>query len=484
MGKFYITTAIDYVNSIPHVGHAYQKVIADIISRWHKNLGDDVFFLTGTDEHGQKLADAAKDQGLTPKELVDENSSKFKHVWNLLNIKPNRFIRTTDKDHIKTAQELTRKIYKKGDIYKGTYKGLYCKGCEAYITEKDLVDGKCPHHNKVPEILEEESYFFRLGKYKDRLLKHIKENEEFIQPKARRNEIINRIKEGLNDLNITRLKSSLEWGIPFPLNENYVTYVWWEALINYLSGIEYPKETFKRYWPADIHLLGKDNGWFHAVIWPAMLFSADIKPPKTVYIHGFLTFNKQKISKSLGNSISPVKLAEKYSVDGIRYFLAREVMFYDDGDFSEESLKNRINNELANELGNLVSRTLSLCKKLPEIKKSPVEIKFEIKNIEELMKNYKITEALNEIWKYVQDTNRYINQKEPWKLQDGELEKVMYTCLESIRRISILLWPFIPSTSEKISSLLNIEMQDLKGFNNEIKIYKVGEPEILFEKII
>src|SRR3989344_2385680 len=291
MNKFYITTAIDYVNAEPHIGHAYQKVIADILTRWNNSFGKDTFFLTGTDEHGQKLADVAKENKITPKELADKNSLKFKKAWEFLNIKPNRFIRTTDKDHIKTVQEITKKIHEKGDIYKG-----------------------------------------------------------------------------LNDLNITRLNSNLTWGIPFPIDDKFTTYVWWDALINYLSGIDYPNKKFSKYWPADVHLLGKDNGWFHAVIWPAILMSADIKLPKTVFIHGFLTFNKQKISKSLGNSIDPVQLGKKYGVDSIRYFLVREIPFYDDGNFSEESLKNRVNNELANELGNLISRTLTLSKKLPEIK--------------------------------------------------------------------------------------------------------------------
>ena len=483
MNKFYITTAIDYVNAEPHIGHAYQKVIADILARWNNSFGKDTFFLTGTDEHGQKLADVAKENKITPKELADKNSLKFKKAWEFLNIKPNRFIRTTDKDHVKTVQEITKKIYEKGDICKGFYEGLYCKGCEAYLTEKELVGGKCPYHNKEPELLKEDAYFFRLSKYQDRILKHIKENPKFILPLTRRNEIVNRIKEGLNDLSITRLNSNLTWGIPFPIDDKFTTYVWWDALINYLSGIDYPNKKFSKYWPADVHLLGKDNGWFHAVIWPAILMSADIKLPKTVFIHGFLTFNKQKISKSLGNSIDPVQLGKKYGVDSIRYFLVREIPFYDDGNFSEESLKNRVNNELANELGNLISRTLTLSKKLPEIKKSSVEIKFEVKNIEKLMDDYKLTEALNEIWRYVQETNKYINQKEPWKLEGKELEKVLYSCLESIRKTSILLWPFIPETSEKIFSLLNIEKQNLKELNKEIKSYKVKNPEILFKKI-
>jgi len=477
MAKFYITTAIDYVNSDPHVGHLYQKVIADALARWHKSIGEDVFFLTGTDEHGQKIFNAAKEQKLTPQKLADKNSREFKKSWDLLNIKPSRFIRTTDEDHIKTAQEITKLIYKKGDIYKGVYEGLYCEGCEAYLTEKDLVNGECPYHKKIPQKLKEESYFFKLSKYQKKLLNHYKKNPNFILPKKRKNEIINRVKEDLKDLSITR--TSFNWGIPFPIDKTHIIYVWWEALMSYLSGVNYPKS---RYWPADIHLLGKDNGWFHAVIWPAMLMSAGIELPKTVFIHGFLTFNKQKISKSLGNVISPKIMEKKYGADAIRYFLVREIPFYDDGDFSEKALINRINNELANELGNLISRTLTLCKKLPRINSYDADLEFDIEEIKKLMQEYKITEALNEIWRFVQETNKYINQKQPWTLESEELEEVLYNCLEAIRKISILLEPFIPETSQRIFNLLNIKNQNLATFDKHIPTYKVKPPEILFKK--
>ena len=313
---------------------------------------------------------------------------------------------------------------------------------------------------------------------KKKLLDHYKKNPEFILPKTRRNEIINRVKEGLKDLSITR--TSFSWGIPFPIDEKHTIYVWWEALINYLSGVNYLKS---KYWPADIHLLGKDNGWFHAVIWPAMLMSAGIELPKTVFVHGFLTFNKQKISKSLGNVISPKVLEKKYGADAIRYFLIREIPFYDDGDFSEKALVNRINNELANDLGNLISRTLTLCKKLPKINSYDTDLEFDIEEIKKLMQEYKITEALNEIWRLVQDTNRYINKKQPWTLEAEELEEVLYNCLEAIRKVSILLEPFIPETSQKIFNLLNIKNQNLTTFDKQVPTYKVKEPEILFRKI-
>src|SRR3989344_2320541 len=339
---FYIATAIDYVNAEPHIGHAYQKIIADALARWHKLLGEEVFFLTGTDEHGKKVAESAKKVGKPPKEFVDAISVKFKEAWKSLNINPDRFIRTTDPDHKKTVYEITKKIEESGDIYKGIYEGLYCVGCEAYYTEKDLEEGVCPIHKTKPEKLREESYFFKLSKYKDFLLQHYKKYPEFILPRERRNEIINRVKEGLKDLSITRKKSSLRWGIDFPLNKEHVFYVWFEALINYYTATR-SSEKLKKFWPADIHILGKDNTWFHTVIWPVMLKSASIELPKTVFNHGFLTFNGQKISKSLGNAISIANLTDKYVADTIRYFVMRHFPFAsgEDGDFDEKPLIER-----------------------------------------------------------------------------------------------------------------------------------------------
>ena len=312
--------------------------------------GEDVRFLTGTDEHGKKVQNAAEAAGKNPKEFVDETSKKFKEAWKALNVIPNRFIRTTDKDHINVVKDFIEKCNKKGDIYKGTYEGNYCVNCEAYVTEKDLVDNECPYHpGKKIEKISEESYFFKLSKYQDFLLDLYKKHPEFVLPDSRRNEIINRVKDGLNDLSITR--TSFDWGIPFPLDKKHVTYVWFDALINYYTGED-------GYWPADVHILGKDNTWFHTVYWPAMLKSVGYKLPKTIFNHGFLTFNGQKISKSLGNVISPVVLVEKYGADSIRYYALRQFPFAngDDGDFSEEVLARRHNDELANKLGNLVSR--------------------------------------------------------------------------------------------------------------------------------
>ena len=476
MNKFYITTPIYYINDIATIGHAYTTTAADVIARWNRSKGKDTFFLTGLDENSQKTIDAAKKAGVKDiKKYTDDMAKKWKNVWKELNITNDDFIRTTEERHIKVVEKFFKKVYDKGDIYKGTYEGLYCEGCEAFYLEKDLVNGKCPYHKKEPKLIKEENYFFRLTKYSDKVLNYIQKNPDFILPKERRNEVISFIKEGLKDTSISR--PNVEWGIPLPTDEKHHFWVWFDALVNYISGAE-------KYWPADLHLLAKDILRFHCVLWPAMLMSAGYKLPKTLFVHGFLTIDGQKMSKSLGNAINPLVLKEKYGVDPLRYFLIREIPFGQDGNFSEESLKKRINNELANELGNLISRTLNLCKKLPEIKKSPVEIKFEIKNIEKLMDEYKLTEALNEIWRYVQETNKYINDKEPWKLEGKELEKVLYNCLESIRKISVLLWPFIPETSERIFSLLNISQLNLTEFNKEIKSYNVKKPEVLFNKII
>jgi methionyl-tRNA synthetase len=472
--KFYVTTAIDYVNAEPHIGHAYQKIVADALARWHKLLGDEVRFLTGTDEHGKKVQNAAEAAGKSPKEFVDETSKKFKEAWKALNVIPNRFIRTTDKDHAKVVKEFIEKCEKKGDIYKGTYEGNYCVNCEAYVTKKDLVDGECPYHpGKKIEKISEESYFFKLSKYQDFLLDLYKKHPEFVLPDSRRNEIINRVKDGLNDLSITR--TSFDWGIPFPLDKKHVTYVWFDALINYYTGED-------GFWPADVHILGKDNTWFHAVYWPAMLKSVGYKLPKTIFNHGFLTFNGQKISKSLGNVISPLVLVEKYGADSIRYYALRHFPFAngDDGDFSEEVLVRRHNDELANKLGNLVSRVSSLAEKNGIAKcENKLLKKLKLKEIGKLIDNFEFDKALNLIFEFIDVCNEYVQSEKPWETKD---KKVLYELVDSIKAVAILLWPFIPSTSEKIAKGFGFKI-DYKEIGKPIKVKRIKKGEILFKKI-
>ena len=349
--KFYITTAIDYVNAAPHIGHAFEKVLADAIARWKKINGEKVWFLTGTDENAQKNAQVAKENNIDVQEFVDKNSKLFIDLCKKLDIDYDRFIRTTEEEHKKKAQEIFKKVYDKGEIYKGKYEGWYCTGCESFITEKELVDGKCPEHNKKPEWLSEDAYFFKLSKYKTKLIKFV---EDYIVPESKKHEILNRLKnEELKDLCVSR--TNLDWGIDSPIDEKFKIYVWFDALINYISGSE-------GNWPVDVHVIGKGINWFHSVIWPAILMSADYKLPKTLLVHGYLNLGGKKISKSLGNVIDPVELADKYGSDVVRYSLLRCSVF-DDSDYSEEILIERNNNELANKFGNLVSRVTSLIEK-------------------------------------------------------------------------------------------------------------------------
>ncbi len=481
--KFYVTTAIDYVNAAPHIGHAYQKIVADVLARWNKLIGKDVLFVTGTDEHGKKVQESAEKAGMEPKAFVDSIVPKFKEAWKALNINYDRFIRTTDEDHKKVVEEFIKKCNTNGDIYKGNYSGLYCTGCEQFYTEKEIENNLCPLHNRPLEKINEESYFFKLSKYKDFLLKLYEEHSEFIQPKIRRNEIINRVKEGLRDLSITR--TSFDWGIPFPLDKFHVTYVWFDALINYYTATrEKDRENF--WGEPTVHLLGKDNTWFHTVYWPAMLKSAGIDLPKVTFNHGFLTFNGQKISKSLGNTISPQSLVKKYGVDSIRYFVCRHFPFASggDGDFDEKALVNRHNGELLNKLGNLVSRVTGLIEKngfSNEIyDETHLNIKNDFERINNLMQNFEIDKALNEIFASVDRCNEYIQEKKPWETKDNG---VLYVLADAIKRISILLYPFIPETSEKIAKKFGGWEFTLEEFEKPLGDVKVVKGENLFVRI-
>ena len=486
---YYITTAIDYPNAKPHIGHAYEKIIADALARWHKLSNDDVFFLTGTDEHGQKIEKAAKEAGKTPQQFVNEMSAYFKQLCEKLNITNNAFIRTTDKKHVKTATEIWNKVFEKGLIYKNTYTGLYCTGCEAFYTEKDVPNGLCPTHQKPVEKLSEESYFFKLSQFQQQIIQHIEQHPDFIQPESRRNEILNRLKEPLKDLSVSR--TTFKWGIPIPQDKKHVIYVWFDALINYLSGIGYPKKKFEKYWPANCHLIGKDISWFHTVIWPAILLAADIKLPKTVYCHGWLTVNGQKMSKSLGNVIDPIHIIDKYGPDPLRYVLLRDVSAGEDGDFSEKALIEKNNSDLADSLGNLLQRTSVLIHKnfkgnIPICAQKPDDIKIpDITKLTELMHTYKWHHAIEQIWTYINSLNKYVNDTEPWKVKDPDrLATILYTLVEHLRIISILIWPFMPASAEKIASQIGQPIGKLK----DAKFKKntagtISQPEILFKKI-
>ena len=466
--NFYITTAIDYVNGRPHVGHAFEKVIADALVRWKKIKGDKVWFLTGTDENAQKNVQAAKEEGINVQKFVDRNSKVFVELCKKLNVGYDRFIRTTEEDHKKQARKIFKKIYDKGEIYKGKYEGYYCSGCESFITEKELVDGKCPEHKKVPDWVSEDAYFFKLSKYNDRIINFVK---TYIVPVSRRNEIISRLKnDDLKDLCVSRI--NLDWGIDSPINNDFKIYVWMDALINYISGAE-------GNWPADIHVIGKGINWFHSVIWPGILMSAGYKLPKNLLVHGYLNLEGSKISKSLGNTLDPIELSEKYGSDSVRHSLLRCSMF-EDSDYSEEILIKRHNSELANKLGNLVSRVFGLVEK-NGIEKTENKLikKLKLKEIEKLIDNFELDKALNLIFEFIDNCNEYIQINKPWESKD---KKILYELVDSIKVIAILLWPFIPETSEKIAKQIGFDLK-FDEIKKPIKIKKIKKGEILFKKI-
>ncbi|WP_324668549.1 methionine--tRNA ligase [Geochorda subterranea] len=477
-GKFYVTTPIYYPSDRLHIGHAYTTTAADALARWHRFLGEEVFFLTGSDEHGQKIQRKAEARGVSPQQYVDEIVATFKELWKRLDIQYDRFIRTTDPDHVRVARYIFKTIYEKGDIYKSTYEGWYCVQCETFWLESKLVEGKCPDCGRPVEWLEEESYFFRLSKYADRLLRHIREHPEFIQPPSRRNEMVAFIEQGLEDLCVSR--TTFDWGIPVPVDERHVIYVWFDALTNYLTGVGYLEEPakFARYWPADLHLVGKEIVRFHTIIWPIILMAADLPLPKQVFGHGWLLFDQQKMSKSRGNVVDPNVLIDRYGSDAIRYFLLREVSFGQDGNFSEQALIDRTNADLANDLGNLVYRALSILERyeqgiVPEpgpeqpVDRELVELAEQVASeANRRMLELDINTALATIWRFVGRANKYIDQTEPWQLnrrrpQDPaaaeRLRTVLYHLAEALRVTALLVAPFLPKTGQAIWEQLGID---------------------------
>jgi len=452
--KFYVTTAIPYVNAAPHIGFALEIVQADAIARYHRLIGDDTFFLTGTDENALKNVQSAEKVGVPIKEFVAQNSQRFENLKETLNISFDDFIRTTEDRHIYGAQKLWKACVANGDIYQKKYRGLYCVGCEQFYSEKELVGGKCPEHETVPEEIEEENYFFKLSKYEERLEEIIKSDELQIVPESRKNEVLSFIRRGLEDFSISRTKERAKgWGIPVPGDESQVIYVWFDALSNYINALGYAKngEEFKRYWLENenrVHVIGKGILRFHAVYWPAMLLSAGIPLPTEIFVHGYLTVGGQKISKSLGNVIDPFALVEKYGTDPVRYYLLARFSPFEDGDFSEAKLKETYNADLANGLGNLVRRIESLAEK-SGVSISKPEVTIE-ENYRTALENYRFDKALGLIWSKISELDRYIDAHRPWEKEGDGLARDVQYLTSNILRIAFLIEPFLPTTSAKI----------------------------------
>ncbi|MEG2004099.1 MAG: methionine--tRNA ligase [Clostridia bacterium] len=478
MEKFYLTTAIDYVNGAPHIGHAYEKILTDIIAKHFSQRCEDVFFLTGTDEHGIKIQKTAAEQGITPKELCDMNAGKFQDAWKALGVDYTKLIRTTDKDHCEIVQKIFKKLVEQGDIYKHAYQGLYCSGCECFLNEKDLTeDGLCPDHLKKPEIVSEENYFFRLTKYKDAIIKHIKENPTFIIPQFRANEVLNQL-EDIQDISVSRAKVNVQWGIDVLDDLEQSIYVWIDALSNYITALGYdsenPSEKFEKYWPANVQVIGKDILKFHSIYWPAFLMALDLPLPKTILAHGWITIDQSKMSKSIGNVISPTAVLESFNLeypDAFRYYMATTAGVGKDGNYSDDDFKEKVNAHLANSMGNLLNRTLSMLVKYfdGEIKPEFIvenelckQALSTVKIVENHFDSYEIAEAAQEIVSLVDVTNKYVTDNAPWTLaKEGKMTecgKVLATVLNVMCIVSSLIYPYCPNIAKAMASQLSFDI--------------------------
>lgn len=479
MEKYYLTTAIDYVNGAPHIGHAYEKILSDIITRHYTQRCDDVYMLTGTDEHGIKIQKTAASKGITPKELCDENSQKFKDAWKALDINYSQFIRTTDEEHEKVVQHIFEKLLEKGDIYKNSYEGLYCTGCECFLNPKDLTeDGLCPDHMKKPEVVKEENYFFKLTKYKDAIIKHIKDHPDFILPEFRANEVLNQL-EDIQDISVSRAKSNVQWGIDVLSDPEQSIYVWIDALSNYITALGYDTENasekFKKYWPCDVHVIGKDILKFHSIYWPAFLMALDLPLPKHIFAHGWITIDESKMSKSLGNVISPTSVLETFNLeypDAFRYYMASSAPCGRDGNYSDNDFKEKVNAHLANSMGNLLNRTLSMLVKYfdgevkPEFKaENPLTKKAlgTIQIVKNHFDNFEISEAALAINSLVDMTNKYVQDNAPWTLAKEEkmteCGQVLVNVLDIMCIISVLIYPYCPNIAANMAKQLSFDLQ-------------------------